>query len=55
MTLMFDNSRGVESAFTLVRVQTGAHVIYDCRDRKYVEDAGLIDVASAWLGKVAPL
>jgi predicted ABC-type ATPase len=55
MTLMFDNSRGVESAFTLVRVQTGTHVIYDCRDRKYSEDAGLIDVASAWLGKVAPV
>jgi predicted ABC-type ATPase len=54
MTLMFDNSRGVESAFSLVRVQTGNHVVYDCRDRKYGEDAGLVDVAASWLGKVAP-
>jgi predicted ABC-type ATPase len=54
MTLMVDNSRDTEHAFTLVRVQTGNDVVYDCRDRKYGEDDGLVDVASIWLEKVAP-
>lgn len=54
MTLMFDNSRGLKDAFTLVRVQAKTKVIYDCRDRKSEEDDGLIKVASTWLSLVAP-
>jgi predicted ABC-type ATPase len=54
MTLMFDNSRSVEKAFTLARVQTGNKLVYDCRDRKYGEEDSLVDVASIWLDKVAP-
>lgn len=54
MTLMFDNSRAVEKAFTLARVQTGNDVIYDCRDRRHGEEDALVDVASIWLNKVAP-
>ncbi|HUY82387.1 MAG TPA: hypothetical protein VMU92_11750 [Acidobacteriaceae bacterium] len=54
MTLMFDNSRSPENAFTLVRVQTKTKVIYDCRHRKFGEDAGLIKIASTWLSRVAP-
>jgi predicted ABC-type ATPase len=54
MTLMFDNSRDLENAFTLARVQTGNDVIYDCRDRKHGEEDALVDVASIWLTKVAP-
>jgi hypothetical protein len=54
MTLMFDNSRNIENAFTLVRVQTDTSVIYDCRKRKFGEDDELVHVASAWLSRVAP-
>ncbi|HLH36206.1 MAG TPA: hypothetical protein VKX41_16155 [Alloacidobacterium sp.] len=54
MTLMFDYSRDLKSAFTLARVQTGNDVIYDCRDRKYGEKDALVDVASIWLTNVAP-
>lgn len=55
MTLMFDNSRGVEQAFTLARAQQGAQVLFDCRDVGFNVDQGLRDVASLWLTKVAPL
>ncbi len=54
MTLMFDNSRSIENAFTLVRVQTKTSVIYDCRKHEFGEDDELVHVASAWLSQVAP-
>lgn len=54
MTLMFDNSRGIEDAFTLVRVQAKTSVIYDCRGRRFGEHDELIQVSSAWLSRVAP-
>ena len=55
MTIMFDNSRSIDKAFSLVRAQTGAVVTYDCRDRQFGEEQELIDVADTWLSKVAPL
>lgn len=54
MTLMFDNSRSVEKAFSLVRVQTGNSVIYDCRNRLHGETDELVNVASTWLSQVTP-
>ncbi len=54
MTLMFDNSRTPEKAFTLARVQTGTEVIYDCRLTPPTNDPGLVSAASAWLQIVAP-
>jgi predicted ABC-type ATPase len=54
MTLMFDNSRGPESALTLVRVQAKSKVLYDCRNRKFGEADELIQIASTWLSRVAP-
>jgi predicted ABC-type ATPase len=54
MTLMFDNSRDIEDAFTLVRVQTKNRVVYDCRQRAYGETAELVNIASVWLSLVAP-
>jgi predicted ABC-type ATPase len=55
MTLMFDNSRGIEEAFSLVRVQKKADVLYDCRDAKFIQDKDLVTTADLWLSKVAPL
>ena len=55
MTLMFDNSRRIEDAFTLVRVQAKSKVLYDCRQHMFRESDGLIQVASTWLSQVAPL
>ena len=53
LTLMFDNSRGLKEAFTLVRAQSKADVRYDCRrDPSAKED--LIQIASSWLKRVAP-
>lgn len=54
LTLMFDNSRGAEEAFSLVRAQAKTDVFYDCRtgDSK---DADLVKVSSGWLSIVAPL
>lgn len=54
MVLMFDNSRSIEKAFTLVRVQAKTSVIYDCRKREFGEDDELIQVASTWLSMTAP-
>lgn len=54
MTLMFDNSRSIEEAFTLVRVQANTSVIYDCRKRAFGEDDELVNVASTWLSRVTP-
>ncbi|MCU1295910.1 MAG: Zeta toxin family protein [Acidobacteriaceae bacterium] len=55
MTIMFDNSRTIDKAFSLVRAQTKTKVTYDCRDSKFTQEQELIDVADAWLSKVAPL
>lgn len=49
MTLMFDNSRGIEEAFTLVRVQAKNSVIYNCRDRRFGEDDESVQIASTWI------
>jgi predicted ABC-type ATPase len=54
LTLMFDNSRGVKEAFTLVRAQRGKEALYDCRDPNFKQDAELVRAASLWLAKVAP-
>ncbi|MDO8385796.1 MAG: toxin [Polaromonas sp.] len=51
MTLMFDNSRGIQQAFTLARAQQKEQVIYDCRNPAYVEN-DLRNIASLWLDKV---
>ena len=37
MTFMFDNSRAIDKAFSLVRVQTKATVLYDCRDAAFLK------------------
>jgi hypothetical protein len=54
-TFMFDNSRSFEKAFSLVRVQTKAVVLYDCRDAAFSQEQELVNIASAWLSRVAPL
>ena len=54
LTLMFDNSRSVDSAFTLVRSQRKKQILYDCRDASFKLDAGLVRIAGLWLSKVAP-
>jgi predicted ABC-type ATPase len=52
MTLMFDNSRTPDEAFTLVRAQRGKHVLFDCRDPQYILDRSLRAVARPWLEKI---
>lgn len=54
LTLMFDNSRDTDHAFTLVRAQRGENVLYDCRDEGYRPDAELLAAAGGWLTHVAP-
>lgn len=54
LTLMFDNSRNLENAFTLVRAQRQMEVLYDCRDTSFKQDPDLVRIAGMWLGKVAP-
>jgi predicted ABC-type ATPase len=53
LTLMFDNSRTPEQAFSLVRAQAKSTVHYDCRTSE-TADKDLIRVADAWLSVVAP-
>lgn len=53
MTWMFDNSRGVDAAFTLARVQMRSRVLYDARDLRYAVDAALREVCSPWLDRVS--
>jgi predicted ABC-type ATPase len=53
MTVMFDNSFDEKRAFSLVRVQTGSQVLFDCRDMAFKVDPTLRAVARAWLDKVA--
>ncbi len=55
VTLMFDNSRGIDSAFTLVRAQRKETLLYDCRDRNFKTDPELIAIAGMWLANTAPL
>jgi predicted ABC-type ATPase len=54
LTLMFDNSRGFEEAFTLVRAQSKADVRYDCRHDSSARQE-LIQIANSWLKHVAPV
>ena len=54
LTLMFDNSRGEKNAFSLVRAQSPAEVLYDCR-RDTPDDKDLIAVSDPWLSIVAPM
>ena len=51
---MFDNSRGLADAFTIVRAQRKRETLYDCRDEMFVHDPTLVKVASLWLANVAP-
>jgi hypothetical protein len=50
---MFDNSFDEKRAFSLVRVQTGSQVLFDCRDMAFMVDPTLRAVARTWLDKVA--
>jgi len=54
LTLMFDNSRNLDHAFTLVRAQSRNKILYDCRDVSFKQDPDLVKIASIWLAKVAP-
>jgi len=54
LTLMFDNSRNLDSAFTLVRAQRKKEILYDCRDVSFKQDPDLVKIAGIWLAKVAP-
>lgn len=53
MTIMFDNSRGVDKAFSLVRAQTRKKVLFDARDDTFAVDKELRAVSTVWLDKVA--
>ena len=53
MTLMFDNSRDISKAFTLVRAQAKKKVLFDCRASQFIHDASLLAVAEPWLSKIA--
>lgn len=53
MTLMFDNSREEEHAFTLARAQKKRKVLFDVRDPQFVVDLELKNVSEVWLEKVA--
>jgi predicted ABC-type ATPase len=53
MAIMFDNSLDETKGFTLVRVQQGEKVLFDCRDVSYYFDNSVRLVAGIWLRKVA--
>ena len=53
LTLMFDNSRTPEKAFSLVRVQAKSSIYYDCRTSN-ISDKELVRIAKVWLSTVAP-
>ncbi len=55
LTLMFDNSRDGDNAFTLVRAQRKKKILYDCRNAGFRQDTGLVKIAGVWLAEVAPL
>lgn len=52
MTVMFENSLGMELAYRVSRVQMGESVLFDCRDGRYDIPADLRMAATLWLGKV---
>lgn len=52
MAIFFDNSRGYEEAFTLVRVQQKNSVLFDCRSPGSGASDDLKRVALRWLPKV---
>lgn len=52
MTLMFDNSRDLRHAYTLVRAQRGPQILFDCRDPRYYVDGRLRLIAGIWMRKV---
>ena len=53
MTMMFDNSLGLDRAFTLARVQVKDEVFYDARDPHFSAPPGLRTVAGLWLEQVS--
>ena len=55
VTLMFDNSRDISHAFTLVRAQRKEQILYDCRDVSFKQDSELVRIAGMWLSIVAPI
>jgi len=55
MSIMFDNSRGVDKAFSLVRAQTKKKVLFDARDSAFEVEEELRTVSTLWLDKVAPV
>jgi hypothetical protein len=50
---MFDNSRGVDKAFTLVRAQKKRSVLFDAREGRFEHDPTLRAACDPWLEKVA--
>lgn len=52
MTLMFDNSRGLDQAFTLVRAQRKLKLLYDARAPQYQTNPEFLNVITPWLDKV---
>ena len=52
MTLMFDNSRSSEKAFSLVRAQQKNRVLFDCRDPRYSVEDELRAISDTWLARV---
>jgi predicted ABC-type ATPase len=52
VTIMLDNSRTLESAFSLARAQRRGRVLFDCRDPRYRINPDLRRVATIWLQKV---
>lgn len=52
MAIMFDNSFDERRAFSLVRVQQGKTVLFDCRDLGFAVSKDLRRVATRWLRSV---
>lgn len=53
LTLMFDNSRNLKNAFSLVRAQRREEVLHDCRNASFRQDPDLVHIAGLWLAEVA--
>jgi predicted ABC-type ATPase len=53
LTLMVDNSRDLDKAFTFVRAQRKRAVLFDVRDPAYLVDPELRGAADSWLEQVA--
>lgn len=52
MAIFFDNSRKLEEAFSLVRVQQKDKILFDCRGDEYGVSDDLRQVAMRWLPNV---